>query len=212
MPTLVKASVPADQFALADTFDLVPAVTFDAVRLVSQDADQVVPLLWINDAEPSKVREALELDETTTEVEVVSQRNHSSLFRMRWTAKVQFLTRVLVDEGGSIVSARGTRDGWVFWVLFPERETISTTYDACDGYDVCIERIQSLDGVPSLGGLHLTDTQFKTVKAAVDSGYYRIPRDTTLEELATDLDVSHQALSERLRRGHRALIESVIRP
>jgi predicted DNA binding protein len=51
----------------------------------------------------------------------------------------------------------------------------------------------------------------ETVKAAVESGYYGIPRDTTLEDLATDLNVSHQALSERLRRGHRALIESVIR-
>jgi len=212
MPTLVKANVPTDQFALADTFALVPDATFDAVRLVSQGANQVVPLLLVTGADTSDVLDALETDETTAAVETVSERNHRSLFRMRWTANVEFLTRALVDDGGSIIRAYGTRDGWVFWILFPERETVSTTYDACDGYDVAIEQIRSLDGMPSPGGFHLTDTQLETLKAAVESGYYGIPRETTLEELAADLDVSHQALSERLRRGHRALIESVIRP
>ncbi|MFC7142999.1 helix-turn-helix domain-containing protein [Halosimplex aquaticum] len=63
-----------------------------------------------------------------------------------------------------------------------------------------------------MGGFHLTDEQFTTVKAALDRGYYKVPREATLEELANELDVSHQALSERLRRGHRTLIENVIGP
>ena len=212
MLTLVKASVPVDQFALGDTFELIPAVEFDAVRIVSQDTTRVVPLLWATNADPSDVYEALETDETTARVELVSQRNHRSLFRMRWTAEVQFVTHDLVDEGGSLVSARGTNDKWTFWILFPERDAVSTMYEACDGYDVRIEQIQSLDEAPSLGEFHLTDTQFETIATAAESGYYSIPRDVTIEELAAELGVSHQALSESLRRGHRALIESVVKP
>ena len=41
---------------------------------------------------------------------------------------------------------------------------------------------------------------------AFEAGYYNIPRDVTSEELAAELDVSHQALSERFRRGHKQLV------
>ncbi|PSP50724.1 hypothetical protein BRC67_09015 [Halobacteriales archaeon QH_3_68_24] len=68
----------------------------------------------------------------------------------------------------------------------------------------------SLDERASPGGVRLTDTQFATLETALESGYYRVPREQTIEELATELDVSHQALSERLRRGHRTLVETVL--
>lgn len=212
MTTIMKASVPADQFALADTFEAVPAVEFDAVRLVTHGTDRVVPLLWATNADTSSVYDAIEDDETTTDAQLVSQRNHDALFQMHWTARVRFLTHVLVEERGAVVSARGSSDGWTFRIMFPERDAVSSTYDACEEYDIDIEQISSLGDAPSLGGFHLTNEQFTTVRAAVDNGYYEVPRETTLEDLATELDVSHQALSERLRRGHRTLIESVLAP
>jgi predicted DNA binding protein len=212
MTTILKASVPADQFALAETFETIPDVEFDAVRLVSNGTDRVVPLLWATNADASAVYEAIENDDTTTNTRLVSRRNHDALFQMHWTTHVRFLTHVLVEERGAIVSARGTSEGWTFRILFPEREAVSTTYDACAEYDVDVEQLTSLPESQSLGGFSLTDEQFETVEAAVSDGYYDVPRQTTLEELASDLDVSHQALSERLRRGHRTLIESVIAP
>lgn len=39
-------------------------------------------------------------------------------------------------------------------------------------------------------------------------GYYDVPRTVTLTELADSLDVSHQGLSERLRRAHANLNRS----
>ncbi|MFC7008889.1 helix-turn-helix domain-containing protein [Halalkalicoccus salilacus] len=41
-------------------------------------------------------------------------------------------------------------------------------------------------------------------------GYYDVPRTVTLTELANKLDISHQALSERLRRAHANLIDRTI--
>lgn len=214
MSTMVKATVPAEQFALSETLASVPDAEFDAVRLVANGTDRVVPLLWATNADTEAVETAMAEDETTADVRLVSRRNHDSLFRMRWTAQVRFVTHVLVEEEAAIVSARGTSDAWTFRVLFPERDGVSSTYDACQEYDIDVDigRISHLDNAPSFGGFHLTDEQFTTVRAALDSGYYKVPRETTLEELASQLDVSHQALSERLRRGHRTLIENVLRP
>ena len=45
---------------------------------------------------------------------------------------------------------------------------------------------------------------------AVDMGYFSVPREAATEDLAERLDVSHQAVSERLRRGTKALVTATI--
>ncbi len=47
---------------------------------------------------------------------------------------------------------------------------------------------------------------------AKEMGYYDVPRGISLSELADELGVSHQALSERLRRGHGRLIDRTLSP
>ena len=46
--------------------------------------------------------------------------------------------------------------------------------------------------------------------AALAAGYFETPRRTDLEALAEEFDISEQALSERLRRGVAAVLESTI--
>lgn len=56
----------------------------------------------------------------------------------------------------------------------------------------------------------MTDDQREALEAALQKGYYAIPSEATMAEIASDLDISQQALSERLRRGHRALVEALL--
>ena len=44
--------------------------------------------------------------------------------------------------------------------------------------------------------------------AAWEQDYYEIPRDISIDELAEELEISHQTLSELLRYGTNKLIES----
>ena len=210
MSTILKASIPAGQFALAETFDELPDAEFDAIRLAHHGTDRVIPMLWVGGVETKSVAEVMAADSTTSNVRLVSQVNQDSLFRMQWTDRVGFLTHALIEENGAVVSAHGTRDAWTFRIFFPRRDDVSATYEACDTYDITVEQIYSLDSAPSFGEFRLTDGQVTTLRAAFDEGYYTVPRETTLEELAEELDVSHQALSERLRRSHRALIERML--
>lgn len=52
-----------------------------------------------------------------------------------------------------------------------------------------------------------TDRQYEALRLAVENGYYDIPRTASLRELGAELDVSHQAVSYRLRRGIKRLVE-----
>ena len=54
----------------------------------------------------------------------------------------------------------------------------------------------------------LTDKQHEVIATALEMGYFEIPRDCTLQDLASELDISHQAASERLRRGMKTIVES----
>lgn len=54
----------------------------------------------------------------------------------------------------------------------------------------------------------LTDKQREALLTAFKRGYHEIPRDTTSSDLADELGISHQALSERFRRAYRHLVES----
>ena len=57
--------------------------------------------------------------------------------------------------------------------------------------------------------LSLTEKQRRTVRTAVEMGYYRTPRDASLGDLATELGVSRSALSQRLNAVESKLIKSL---
>ena len=132
------------------------------------------------------------------------------LYRIEWDDERSVLGQ-LAHQEGSVVSATQDAEGWHLQLLFPTREALSTTYDDwdTDQWDVYIERIVSYDDQP-LETHGLTDEQHYAMKRAVEMGYYDIPRRIDLQSLAAELDISHQALSERLRRANRALVTNTV--
>lgn len=55
----------------------------------------------------------------------------------------------------------------------------------------------------------LSDKQLLVLEAAVRLGYFAVPRDCTLEDVAAACGISHQAASERLRRAQRTVFHHV---
>jgi predicted DNA binding protein len=62
--------------------------------------------------------------------------------------------------------------------------------------------------IPAVG---LASDQYVALHAAVEGGYYEIPREVTLDELAEELDVPRSTLSYRLRRAEAELAEAFVR-
>ena len=97
-------------------------------------------------------------------------------------------------------------------VFFPDRNPISPTQEFCENCDieVSVRRLDRLSESPVYGQFGLTDRRFETVVSAYECGYYDIPREMNQAELAEHFDVSHQAVSERLRRAHGTIIRNVL--
>ncbi|MFH5843385.1 helix-turn-helix domain-containing protein [Haladaptatus sp. CMAA 1909] len=214
MSTIAVVRLPASEFALEATLERVPGVSFEVERVVAPEADRVMPYVWATaEAEQfDALQAALEDDPTTGDVELLVDLDDEWLFRMTWVGKTKFVIHILVEENGTIIDATGTGDEWQLRILFPARDALGATYEYCEEHDIPLrlEQIYRLDQSPRRGQYGLTEEQYETLIAALEKGYYDIPREISGTDLAADLGISHQALSERLRRGYTNLLTNAL--
>jgi predicted DNA binding protein len=130
---------------------------------------------------------------------------------VEWCARAERLVEAFLSERGTVLAASCEEGSWFVRVLYPTRTCLSRVANRCQAADFQfdIKRIYGLDGGRE-ERFDLTDKQQTALEAALKSGYYGIPRETNAAQLATELDVSHQALSERLRRAHKSLVENAL--
>lgn len=211
MSTIAELTVPAREFALQDTLAAVPNVEFEVERVVAHGEGRLMPFVWVRTGDFEAFEAALDDDLTVDEVECLSTLQEERLYRMDWVDSIRLLVHALLEADSTILSATGTDDHWRFRLLFPDREALSAMDDHCRsaGLEFEIVSIYELEG-NRRGQYSLTREQHDTLVEGVEKGYYKVPRDLTLGEFADTLGVSHQALSERLRRGHHNLIESTL--
>lgn len=209
MTTVVDSRIPAEELALGQTLAENPGARFEIFRVVANTTDDVVPFLWGSGASLGALVSSLRSDPTIRDVEVVSEFDDEYLFRMEWMANLQLLYNVFLGEEGSALLDASCTDGeWWFRLVFPDSGCLRSVCEQCEDLelDASVERVYPLTGSLERDQFQLTEKQYETVTAAHEAGYYDVPRKTTLTQLADGLDLSHQALSERLRRAHEALI------
>ncbi|WP_227353249.1 helix-turn-helix domain-containing protein [Haladaptatus salinisoli] len=75
-----------------------------------------------------------------------------------------------------------------------------------------LDVIQHLGATKSVldGCRELSEIERRTLREAVDGGYFRTPRDATLGTLAETFDVSKTAASKNLRRAEEKILERVV--
>lgn len=214
MSAIVEATLPAEQFVLSETLDRHPDAEFDVLRVVTNGLDRVMPFVWVTGDDLDGLVSTIEADPSTEDVEVIAELDDECLLRMAWTANIGVIVYILVEEDAMVVDAVGKDGVWRFRILFPEHDSVSTTHDFCEEYgiDLEFERISQLSESLRRGQYGLSEPQYETLVQAYESSYYRVPRAVNLQELAEELDVSHQALSERMRRGHETLVANALQP
>jgi hypothetical protein len=211
MVTIVRGSVPAEEFALNASLETLPEMEVECERIVRSGEDAVMPLLWVRHADRDEVDPVFEEDPTVNTVTCLSEFENELLYRMEWVDHVHLLLQMLTNGEATILDGYGHDGSWDLRVLYPERSKFSETHDFCEGHGLTFDvaSIREIDGEPA-GRFGLTESQYQALVLAVQRGYYEVPRAATLEELAEEVDVSHQALSERLRRATGSLVEDTL--
>jgi predicted DNA binding protein len=104
-----------------------------------------------------------------------------------------------------------TGRGWKVSARFADRSDLDAFRNACGetGVEFRPLRLFETEADPA-DDYGLTTPQHEALLAAYRMGYFDVPRDSDLSDLADELDTTTSALSERLRRGQRRLLERTI--
>jgi predicted DNA binding protein len=168
-----------------------------------------MPFVWATAPDRDALEAAFGDDPSVATVERLSDLDDEWLYRMEWVSQVQFVVHAITEERATILNAQTKTGRWQLRVLFPDRDALSRAYEFCEDHDLDldIETIYEMDNERH-GRFGLTDDQSKTLTAAFEREFYEVPRGISVADLADELDISHQALSERFRRAHGTLVEN----
>lgn len=211
MATSVILSAESESLVLSETLATLPDVRIECERVVKSGEESIMPLLWTRGADHETLTEAFEEDADVEGVELLTSFENEHLYQMEWVGRIELLLQMLTNGEATILDAYARHDEWKLRVLYPTRDHLSSTHEFCEdhGMSLEIEAIREMEGEPT-GRYGLTEGQYEALVAAVQAGHYDVPQETTMEELAAEMDVTHQALSERLRRGTKALVQDTL--
>ncbi|NGM68036.1 bacterio-opsin activator [Natronolimnobius sp. AArcel1] len=211
MSTIAEIRLPATDTILETTFEHAPDATFE----IESSVLGTQPCLWVSGIGQAHARQAFERDPTVEAFDLLVETDSRFLFDMcfRDGQGIERLCDDLLAEGGSLLEAWGNDGWWQVRARFPDRNAL------CDAYDQFVDRGVNADlrRVTDVSAYtepetRLTSQQREALEAALEYGYFEIPRNISMEELADELGISHQALSERFRRAYETLVDEELQP
>lgn len=203
-----RFELPATAFALADLFERVPDARVDIEPAIANTTDHALLVVRADESERGAVETSLQSDDGIAGAEFLAARENGWAYRVTWAERPSRLVRRLVAEDITILSLQGGRGRWKLRLLASDRAGISRAHERLADLGCRPECLRvSTVGDGRWDRSMLTDSQREALLGAFEAGYYDIPRDVTANELAEQLGISHQALSERFRRAYRRLVE-----
>ncbi|ESP87461.1 helix-turn-helix domain-containing protein [Candidatus Halobonum tyrrellensis] len=207
---LARFSLAAEAVGLAGLFDRDPDASAELEPAVAAPDDLGLLVVRTERLTRDAVDEALRADPALDRAERFGGCDDAWEYGIRWADATRRLVGRVVGEGAVVSSATACGGRWYLRVTSRDRSTLLDVHELLGEFDPSADclSVTTLDGSEQSARCVLTEKQRRTVMAAFEAGYYDVPRRATTEEIAEDLGVSHQALSERFRRAHAELVRA----
>jgi predicted DNA binding protein len=204
MSAIAEFTLAPGKLSFAAALSAAPSVELDIEREYGAHSAMPVVFCWARGEDLDAFEAALADDETVTDVNRLSAPDDRRLYRACLTGAAPVVTYdAWIELGGARLEMRYVGERWHTRMRFSDREALSTFRAFCDENDLDFRLNKLYDTDPERGPPRdrLTACQRETLRLAHERGYFAIPRDVTLADLADELGVSNQAVSERLRRA-----------
>lgn len=217
MSVVVEFTISSEEFTLGRVLSTDTDVHLSLEAIVPTGSE-ILPFFWARSADGDF--DAFERDvRNHPEVYRLSRLDvvgDAALYRITWESAHEGLVNGINEANGTILTGEGANGKWMFTVRFADHADLATLQNYLTGHamEVYVDRISTLKenerGSFSFG---LTEDQRRALVFAVSGGYFEVPREIDLSDVAAELDISRQAASELVRRGtntvlRRALLEA----
>lgn len=213
MSVIAEFEVRSSEFELGRILAVEGISTIELESLVPV-GDVTVPLFWIHNSTRESFIRSVRHHMAVNAAEPVDTFEDRTLFTLDWDANQDHVFGGLMKTNGQLLSAVGTADTWEFEVRFPAHTDLSAFTEHCRESEITVEATRVYNPASREGGpwFGLTEPQQEALTLAVHWGYYDIPRGCTTKELAAELEISDQAVTERLRRAIASLVAHTLFP
>jgi len=202
MSVIVELQVAASTFELGRIIQVGPGTRVEMETMVPA-GDRAVPLFWVYDADAEAFEDGVRDHPGVDSVTRIDLFEDRALYAIDWQTELDHLFGAITATDGSIMNATGHAEQWLFEVRFPDHDALSAFKHGLDDANIPFDLLRVYNPTkPDAGPWYgLTPTQREALVLATESGYYDIPRTCTTVELAEELGISDQAVTERLRRA-----------
>lgn len=211
MSVIADLRIPADSFELGRILEIEEPISIDLETMVPV-GQKAVPFFWVYDDGDETFIENISKHPTVDDVRMVDSHNDRTLYALQWQIERDLVFEGLAATGAQIMGATGTAETWEFEIRFPTHASLSEFREHCENAHIKLDVGHVYNPTkPGSGPWYgLTDAQRETLVLAVENGYYSLPRGVSTQELAEELDISDQAVTERLRRAIATLVENTL--
>jgi len=211
MATIAVFRFPSDTLVLGALFEAHPAATVE-IEGVIPTGTAMTPYFWVDGVSERQVRDSLDSETGVNGVEIVDTFEGRALLRCNCQNGHNKLFDIVAACDVSLLAAEGTADGWTLTFRGNEAGALARFDEASREAGLSLELCDLHDTARPIteDATVLTQPQREALRLAYENGYYETPRETTLAEIAGELDISRQALANRLARGYRSLIRTYV--
>ncbi len=211
MSTIAEVTVSADSLALAGLFEAHEDASIEIERLASHSREWVMPAMWIRAPDPGAAADTIGDDPAVEAIHLVDVESETAYATIHWGEHIQELVDAIIDRHGVVKEASAAGGTWYFTLKFTEQDALADfqTYATDHALSLDLRRLgEATASVDREYGL--TPEQQEALETAFELGYFDVPREAQIEDLADVLDISTNSVSERLRRATRTLTANTI--
>jgi PAS domain-containing protein/predicted DNA-binding protein (UPF0251 family) len=204
--------------ALADRFAPVDGVRFVADRAVSLDDGTIVTFASVTgDVAPETYLEGLDGVETVSDARLLGTDDDG--FRVSVRTEGQTLPGTLATHGGRTTAVTAAADGLRLTAELPRTAHVQEVKRAAQSVDDDVELVgyrtrareePTGTDLRQRVAADLSDRQATALELAHYGGYYAWHRESSLEDLASTMEVSPQTVHEHLRKAEEKLVGAYV--
>jgi predicted DNA binding protein len=211
MSVILEFSIPSREFTLGRVLAGSSTMHCELERIVPTGG-MMMPFVWVTGENHEAFARTVREHDLIEELGVLDTVGESGLYRIEWAEEPTDLIEGIARSDAAVLQAFGN-DTWEFRLRFPDHDGLSAFHNFLIENDIpChIERAYTLTETSESGyRFGLSPEQREALLLALRRGYFTTPSEVTLDELAAELDISRQALSDRIRRGNEQVLREAL--
>jgi predicted DNA binding protein len=211
MSVIAEFTLHAPTITLTPTLEAVPGMTVELDQQIVSSGYTPLVIVWASGDYFEAFDTALEQDATIASYAIIEDLDSRKLYRLELSPENLLPVYPAYRKVGAIpMTGHGKAGVWRRRIRFPDRDALAEFQQFCadKGIDFSLKRLYTPGDDETT--YQLTEPQLEAIVIAYEIGYFNVPRDATLDDLSSELGISKQSVSERLRRAQSRLVANAI--